>query len=93
MDATDTPTRLTDAQREAITDPPPGPARRASANGTDDPYCHVLAGTAPYQRTVCGQQIAPPLRVEKAHLYPPCANGFPQCPKCIPDSSDPDAQR
>ena len=58
-------------------------ARRSSASGTGDPYCHILVGAPPYRYTSCGLRLVPPLPVERTHRKPPCPNGNPPCPDCV----------
>jgi hypothetical protein len=58
-------------------------ARRSSALGTPDDFCHVLVGAAPYRYTSCGLRIKPPLPVEHTHRKPPCPNGYTPCPECV----------
>ena len=60
-----------------------GRARRSSANGTEDPYCHILVGSPPYRYTSCGLRLDPPLPIEETHRKPPCPNGNPPCPDCL----------
>jgi hypothetical protein len=57
--------------------------RRASAYGTDDPYCHVLVGGNRYTR--CGIRLKPPLTQHETHSAKGnCPNGHPSCPECGP---------
>lgn len=58
-------------------------ARRSSAAGTDDAYCHILVGSPPYRYTCCGVRLKTPLPIERTHRKPPCPNGNPPCPECV----------
>ena len=89
------PTWECDHLTPAIADPPPrvrdrqapdqgtGRVRRSSAIGTDDHYCHIFAGQAPYRYTSCGLRLNPPIPVERTHRAPPCPNGHQPCPECV----------
>jgi hypothetical protein len=79
--AIDAPTRTGTESRQAS--PSTGRARRSSTFGTDDPYCHIFVGAAPYRYTSCGLRLKPPVPLEKTHRKPPCPNGHPPCPECV----------
>ena len=58
-------------------------ARRSSAIGTNDDYCHIFVGSAPYRYTSCGLRLDRPIPVEETHAEPPCPNGNLPCPDCV----------
>jgi hypothetical protein len=60
-----------------------GRARRSSTYGTDDSYCHIFVGSAPYRYTSCGLRLNPLVPIEQTHRKPPCPNGNPPCPECV----------
>jgi len=60
-----------------------GRARRSSAYGTEDDYCHIFVGSAPYRYTSCGLRLDRPVKVAQTHAAPPCPNGHPPCPECV----------
>jgi hypothetical protein len=57
---------------------------RASADGTDDPYCHLFLGNPPFRYTACLVRLREPLPIERTHPEPPsrCPNHHPPCPEC-----------
>ena len=58
-------------------------ARRSSTFGTDDDYCHIFVGAAPYRYTSCGKRLKPPVPIRSTHAKPPCPNGHAPCPECV----------
>ena len=56
--------------------------RRSSAAGSDDPYCHLLLGQAPFRYTACLVRLREPLAIEETHDAPfsRCPNRHLACP-------------